>query len=164
MEALANLGIDLWGLVLYITGFGVLLAVMARFVYKPLLSKIDERRNVIARNVNEAEELRKRFQQEIEEERVKQTAYMEDMKAKMAEAQAFAKKSAKELINDADARREKIIADAKKQADAIKNEVIEEAEKEIKQKMLTIVSKVIEDSVPQEVIAKSVEDQIKKLK
>jgi F-type H+-transporting ATPase subunit b len=164
MEALANLGIDLWGVLLYITGFGVLLAVMAKFVYGPLLSKVDERREIIARNVSEAEELRKRFQEEIEEERQKQDAYMAEVRAKMAEAQAFAKQSAKELIADADERRERIITDAKRQAEEIRNEVISEAEAEIKRRMIEVVSKVIESAVPADIVKKSVEDQLNQLK
>lgn len=164
MEALANLGIDLWGLVLYITGFGLLMLVMAKLVYKPLLTKIDERRDIISKNVSEAEELRKRFQEEIEAEREKQDAYMSDMRAKMAEAQAFAKQSAKEMIADADARREKIIGEAKKQAETIKDEIIEEAEKEMKKRMMLIISKVVSEAVPEEVIRSSVDEQITSLK
>lgn len=164
MEALAKLGIDIWGVVLYITGFGVLLAIMARFVYRPLLNKIDERRSVIEGNVNEAEKLRQKFHEETEKQRAEQDQYLQEARAKIKEAQSFARQSAKELIADADARREKIIAEAKNQAESMKDSVVDEAESEIKSKIEAVVLSVLENSVPETAVKKSINDALKELK
>lgn len=160
MEALAKLGLDLQGIILYITGFGVLLAIMARFVYRPLLNKIDERRAVIEGNVNEAEKLRQKFHEETERQRAEQDQYLQEARLKIKEAQAFAKQSAKELIADADARREKIIAEAKTQAESMKDSVIDSAEAEMKAKIEAVVLSVLENSVPETAVKKSINDAL----
>lgn len=156
MDAFAKLGIDLWGIVLYITSFGVLLAVMARFVYKPLLRYLDERRELIRKSIEEAETLRLKFEEEIAKQTAENEEYVAGVRARMAEAQRFVKQSARELIADADARRERILAEAKAQAELMKDQVLDEAEGELKTRMEAVVLSVLEKAVPKEVVRKSV--------
>lgn len=156
MDALAKLGIDLWGVLLYVTGFGVLLLVMARYVYKPLLRYLDERREMIRGSIEEAEGLRAKFEQEVEKQTAENEAYIANVRNKMTEAQRFAKQSARELIADANTRREKLLSEAKAQAEHIKEQVLEEVEGEVRARIETVVLSVLEKAVSKDVVTKSV--------
>lgn len=160
MEQLARLGIDPWGVVLYFAVIGVLLVILAKFLYKPLLKYLDERQALIKNSVEEAEQLRKRFEEEAAQQKAEQESRMADAKAKIAEAQKYAKDSAKEMIADANTRREKMLAEAMKQADAMKESVIEDAQDEIKTRIQNVVLNVLQKSVPQDVVRKSVDESL----
>lgn len=164
MDAFAKLGIDLWGIVLYVTGFGVLLLVMARYVYKPLLRYLDERRELIRSSVEEAETLREKFEEEVAKQNADNEAYIADVRSKMAEAQRFAKQSARELVADANVRRERLLAEAKDQAEELKDQVLGEVEGELKSRMEKVVLSVLEKSVPKEVVRKSVTESLETYK
>ncbi len=160
MEQLAKLGIDPWGVVLYFAVIGVLLLILAKFLYKPLLKYLDERQALIKNSVEEAENLRQRFEEETTKQKTEQNEYIADAKSKIAEAQRFAKESAKELIADANMRREKMLAEATKQAEAVKDGVIEGAQDEIKARIQAVVLNVLQKSVPQDVVRKSVDESL----
>ncbi len=161
MEALQNLGLDLWGIILYLVNFGVILYVLHRWVYKPLLKHIDERREVIRKNVKEAEMLRKNFESEAKKQKAENEAYITDARAKIAEATKFAKRGAKEIIADADERREAMLAEAAEQIESMKSGIVKASESEMKQRIERIVLHVLQNSVPEKAVKQSVDDAVK---
>lgn len=160
MEALAKLGIDPWGIVLYIATYGVLIAVLGRFLYKPLLKYLDERRDIIKSNLQEAEELRGQLTTETAKVKVASEAAMAEAREKINEAQRFAKESAKSLLADADTRREKMLADAATQVAEMKAGLLDDATAEMKTRIERIVLGVIKNAVPKDAIKKSVEESV----
>lgn len=59
MEILAKLGIDWKLLVAQIINFAILLAVLYKFVYKPLLALLEKREKMIAKSVDDAKAIEK---------------------------------------------------------------------------------------------------------
>ena len=88
MEGFSKIGIDWWSVLLYLINYGILLVVLAKFVYPRILKAVDARRQLISENINDANSLRA--------ELVKQTELAEkDRKAllkKLEEETALVKK------------------------------------------------------------------------
>ena len=131
MEILYTLGID-WKLLLaQVVNFGVLAAVLAYFVYKPILKLIDSRRDAVKKSMDdverigrqreEMEEFRKAEMQKIEKEA---NRLMEFAKADVAKAKDEMVAAAKKEADDALARgrqqleteKQRIAADLSKSA------------------------------------------------
>ena len=120
-----------------------------------------ERREQIRKNVNEAEMLRKNFEDVAAKQKEENEAYIAENKAKIAEAQKFAKQGAREIIADADARREAMLAETMAQVEVLKSGVIEGAESEMKDRIKKIVLHVLQNTVPEKAVKQSVEDAVK---
>lgn len=156
MDAFSKLGIDGWGILLYLVNFGIVLFIMHRYLYGPLLAYLDERRATIKRNIEEAEKLRNSFEEEIRKQESEAERKMQEMNTRIAEAKKHAKETAKELIADADARREIMLTEAAKEAEAMKNDALNDAEKEALKRMETVIRHVLQNAVPEKIIQESV--------
>jgi F-type H+-transporting ATPase subunit b len=161
MEALAKLGIDGWGLVLYLVNFSVVLFLMYKYVYTPLLKYIDERRAKIKESVQQAEALRETVEAELQAQKDEQERHLTEQRQKISEAQKFAKQSARELIEQADNEREHLLRAARKQAADMQDGILAEAENEMKKRVQEVILKVLKDDVPERTVKKSVSEAVK---
>ncbi len=163
MEALSQLGIDLWSVLLYLVNFGLILWVLTRYVYKPLMKYVDERRETIKNNVNEAEELRQTFESKMKEQEERLATESAEAQEKLAGAKKFAKQEAKDIIVDAQLQRDSILMDANAQANVIKGGILDEAQAATKARIMAVVQAVLEGGLPEETVKQSVETEWKKL-
>lgn len=163
MDALAQLGIDLWSVLLYLVNFGIILWILARFVYKPLMKFVDTRREMIAKNVSEAEELRETFEAKMKEQEERLTSESAAAQEKLAAAKKFAKQEAKTIITEAQSQRDAIVTDAHAQSQVIMGGILDEAQGATKARILSVVQAVLEGELPESTVKQSVENAWKKL-
>lgn len=158
MEALQKLGIDAWGLVLYLVNFGVLLFVLKKYVFGPLMSFIDKRREEISTNVHAAEKMRA----SIEEERTKEEATREqreaELESRVRSVKQVAREEAKKTLTEAESQREAILSQARVAADKTINSAMDEAQEQMLKRIQQMVMHVLQDEVPE----KTVEESVKK--
>ncbi|NOX62376.1 MAG: F0F1 ATP synthase subunit B [Chloroflexi bacterium] len=126
-----QLGVNGPFLLSQIINFIILLLLLKRFLYPPLMNMLDERKQRIADSLAAAEVARK----EAEEERARLMAQIE---AERAEAQ----KRIAEASAQAERVRADILAEAKREAEELKARAIQEAEAE-KQRILAEAHKQI---------------------
>ena len=108
MDALGNLGIDGYSILLYLVNFGVLLLLLWRFVYRPINKILDERGEKIEKSVKQAEEIELRISAiEAEREQI------------VAEARKQATAIAEKATKEGDQRREEIVAAAKREVERV---------------------------------------------
>jgi len=60
METLSSLGIDLKILLAQLVNFGILIFLLSKFLYKPVLKMLDQRKKKIAESIKKAEEIEKK--------------------------------------------------------------------------------------------------------
>lgn len=161
MDALAKLGIDGWGLLLYLVNFGVLLLLAKRFVYKPLLKVLDERRERIKDDVERAAAMREQLKKERAAEVDERKTRLTELDERIKEAKTVAREEAKKLLTDAEAQRDAILSHASETADATIAGAMQDAEKEILSRVKQVVTHVLEEGIPQEIVEKSVQDSWK---
>lgn len=118
MEFLNSFGFDPILLLAQIVNFLILLWVLKRFLYKPILSMLAHRKQAIEEGLKNAEEAQKRLDNAInEQKRILRQAQME----------------AKKMIEDAKNHAIELINNAQDQAKQAGEKLIEEAENQITQ-------------------------------
>ncbi|MDQ5919615.1 MAG: synthase subunit b [Patescibacteria group bacterium] len=157
MDALQKLGIDGWSIVLYALNTLLLVGILTKLLYKPVLQFLDERRDTIRRNLSEAELLRKSFQEEAQKQKASALEETKRLRAELASLKAEAETEAKTLLEEATARREAMLAEALAQTEAIKARVMQDTEQAIRERIERVVLQVLEKGLPQDVVRASVQ-------
>lgn len=145
MEGLANLGIDFWGLVLYLVNFGLLALILTKFLYKPLLKVLDERSGNIKSNLEEAERLKKDFETEMNKRKAESEEIMKHMRLELEGTKRQSEARAKEVLQQAKKEREQLLAETQTRIDEMKARLVSDVEKELLVNMEQIVVRVIEE-------------------
>lgn len=107
MELFSKLGIDWRMFVAQLVNFGILLFILQRFVYKPLLGMLEKREQMVAKSVEDARAI---------EERLKQ-----------------AESSYAEMINNARKEASQIMQAAEQNAESRRTQVLEKTKEEVRQ-------------------------------
>jgi F-type H+-transporting ATPase subunit b len=119
MEALTKLGIDFKVILAQTINFGILIAILTKLLYRPILKMLDQRRKRIEESLKTAKEI------EVK------SAKMEE---EMSHKRALAKKDAAEIVGDAkvtaEKDREKILISAAEESDRVKKAAREQIELE----------------------------------
>lgn len=158
MDALQRLGIDGWSLVLYLVNYGILFLILGKFVYKPLTKAMDERSAKIRSNLEEAERLKKDFQQEMDRRSKESDDMLKQMQVELSQTRAEAEARAKELIAQAEAKREELITQAYADVAAMKDKIVSEVERDLLGKIERIAAASMRsESVSAKTLSESVE-------
>lgn len=118
MDIFNQFGIQWTLLLAQAVNFLILLYILKRFLYKPVLKMLEERRNKIAQSLKDADEIEKQLAK-TEEDRLKTLEKALD--------------EGKGIINEAKESAEQIIADAHKKAQDDIVDLVEKAEQSIAQ-------------------------------
>lgn len=162
MDILENFGVKPIFLIAQIVNFLILLFILQRFLYKPILKVLEERKKKVAESLKNAEEIEKRLT-EITAEKDKQIKETVKESEKILEG---ATKSANEIIQEA---RSKASVDIKRMFEKSQKEAEAEREKmrqEIKAELAGLVvaglekvtGKVLTEKDQKELVQKSLKD------
>lgn len=165
MEAL---GIEPFYLLAQIVNFAIIFWVLRKFLYKPVLTFLDKRKDEIAQSIDSA----KKMEQEEAKMQEKQEKLVSDAKKEarsiMDEAKKQLEKQKKEVLAKAHEEASEIIAKAKKQAEQElkqNNETIQKMAVELAQSMVVkLVPSVLSDSDHHKLIATHLKDIQKQVK
>jgi len=164
MNALSNLGIDGWNLLLYLINVGLLIFVLGRFLYRPLIKYLDERRETVRKNIEEAEVLKKNFQAELNRQEQKTQELINKLETDVAQARIASEERAKKIITRAENDSEKILGEAVTQAEVIKRQINKEVEQELIMRVQAVVRAVLRSKIPAKFVEESVNDAWNELK
>jgi len=156
MDALAKLGIDGWGLLLYFVNFGILFLVLKKLAYKPIMEMIDERKKRIKDDVEGASALRASLEEKAATEEEERKARLLDLDERIKQAKGTAREEAKRMLSQAEEQRDAVLSSATKAADERIASIINEAEQDILIRVKRVVAHVLEEGVPQEFVEESV--------
>ena len=158
MEGLAKLGLDLKGIVFYMVNFGVVLWVIKKFVFTPLLAWADKRRESISQNLDAAEQIKSTFEKEMVERESEHKKYVENLRAGFEKSEQQAKDQAREIITGAEKERQRILAQAKEETVSLKVQLRQELEEQLLGKVTKIVTTSLRNGVTPETAAVIVEN------
>lgn len=159
----AKIGID-WRLLLtQAINFGILVFILTKFVYRPLLKTIKERQKLAKETVENAEASRKALENvEQETKRIEQAARKKaDGVIKTAEAQANERRKA--LVAKAEEEGGKIVAQARRQAEAERAALFSETRRDMATLVIKAAEKVLEREVTKEDSKKLAERAVEEL-
>lgn len=156
MEKLLTLGIDPMAIVVYLANTGLIILILAKLLYKPVLKILDKRRDIIQNSLDEAKNMQQSFESKItqlEKEKHETEAKLEQQVEKMHK---FAEEKRAELIEEMEEARAGMLKKTQTEIDARKQELIKDVEKEVKTLMARIILEVVENKVPEEIIQESI--------
>lgn len=164
MESLAKLGIDGWGLIVYIVNFGLLWAALAYLVFPRLIKTIDARRKQIEDNLSTAEKLQLELEKTVEKSKAEKIA-LETLQAQ--ERETFERDIATkrtQLMQEAEAKRTALIDEARGLIREEKARLISETEGEMIILMQKVLIKTLGEKVSPDDVKASVEQVWKETK
>lgn len=142
-ELLTKLGIDWKLLIAQIVNFLVLLFVLYKFAYGPIVAMLEKRQKKIEQGLKDAESARKNLEKSEEKQKEILKKARADFKVIVEKARTQAEKSKSEIVAKAKAQSEKILADAKTQIGKEKEKTIAEIKSEIGGLVIAAAEKVI---------------------
>lgn len=144
-QLISTFGIDWRLLLVQSVNFGLLLLVLWRFVYRPVLAMIDERREAIAEGVRKAEAADRRLAEAETEGKQLVGAAARESEAMVAAARARAEEKASGIMRDAEAKAAAALADAATRAEEAKRKALAESEKEITRAAMLAAEKILRE-------------------
>lgn len=125
--------------------FGVLLALLTYFLYKPILRIIDERREAIAESVRKAHAADAQLAQATQEKESIIASAARDAEALAAAARVRADEKAGEIVKGAESRAGGILKDAEARAQEAKRQALKESEREIARAAVLAAEKILRE-------------------
>jgi F-type H+-transporting ATPase subunit b len=147
MELLNNLGINGKLLLAQIINFLVLLFVLYKFAYGPVLKILNERTNKIEKGLKDAEDAQKKLAEISEKEKEVLVNTRKQAQEIIAKAEEVAVKNKEEIIVSAKAQSEKILADSEKKIETEKVLMFQEVKKQVAQLVVAATGKIIDEKI-----------------
>lgn len=145
-QIISVFGID-WKLILVqVVNFGLLLFVLHRFLYKPILAIIDTRREKIERSIKDA----LRAEEELGKAEAERIHILHEARLKGDELIEGAKKSAlgeeHVIIKDAQRKASYLVRDAERRIEREREEMVEKTEREVARMAVLAAEKILRTS------------------
>lgn len=131
MDILDTLGIDWRLLIAQVVNFGILLFVLHRFAYRPILKVLGDRRERIAKALTDAKAVEERSARSEEERRERLAHAEEEANIILAETRQQAEQLRTRMFEDAQAELAAVRLDAATQAKQMKEQALAEARMEL---------------------------------
>ncbi len=154
------LGLDLKLFIAQIVNFSIVIFILWKWAYKPLVEKLNERTHKIEKGLKDAEEANKRREQAEQEfahkiEEAKKEAYsiIEESKKEAEEQKA-------RILQEAKTETDKFVSDAKKRIAEEQKQAVHSAKKEITDMVFVVVEKVLKEMMAGDADKKSIENFI----
>jgi len=160
-ELIHNLGIEWKVLLAQIVNFAVLLFILKKFAYKPILKALNDRRERIEEAIARSKSVDKRM---AEIETLKENILDEARRESgviIKKAEESAERVKESILKEAHSTSEKLLIDTERKIQAEREKIFQQAKKEIADLVYAAVEKSIGDIAGSELKTKMVEDAMK---
>jgi F-type H+-transporting ATPase subunit b len=163
-ELIHNLGIE-WKVILaQIVNFAILLFILKKFAYGPVVRILNERRRKIEEAIERSKSVDEKMAEiEALKEKVLDRARRESEKI-IGKAEQTAKKVQEEILASAHHKSEKFMEETRKKIEAEREKIFQEVKKEIAEVVTLAVEKSVGDLVDRETQEKLVAEALKLVK
>ena len=158
MEALSRLGIDLWSILLYVVNMGVLVWLLAKYLFPKILHFLDERRNQIRQNLEEAEKLKDELSKQNKSMEDEKKLLQSTLQQELTDSRRAMEKKKKEAESEIDDKRSKMMEEIQSAIRDEKNNLIGNTQKDILSMVEKMVNYIVSNQIPVEVVKKSVNE------
>lgn len=148
MEILTQIGIDGKLLLAQAVNFLILLFILHRFAYKPMLSFLEKRTERIEEGLRNAEEAKKRLDEASKGGEKTIAEAREEARKIVAETRESAEKRGKELVAEFERKAERIVEEARERAAEEREKLFREAKGEIADLVIATTEKVLREKLP----------------
>ncbi len=164
MEILQSFGVQPILLVAQIINFLILLFVLRKLLYKPILKMLDERKQRIAESMKQAQEIEERFAKLEEEQKAMLQKARQEADALLTQTKDAAKTLTDQLTSEARQQSEKIIEKAQEAAKREHDQMQKELRGEIVTLAVEVAQKATQEILTPEQKKKLTSDAIQDLR
>jgi F-type H+-transporting ATPase subunit b len=146
-ELITTFHIDWKMIIAQLLNFAIVLFVLYKFAYGPVIKIMNDRTKKIDKGLKDAEETQKKF---IEMTQKEQAVIIEAKKQAheiIAEAEVIATKNREEMMAETKVQTEKILQDAQKKIEAEKSKMFAEVKAEIAELVVAAAGKIIDEKI-----------------
>ena len=143
MEALAKLGIDTKLLIAQVVNFVLLLLILKRYAYKPVLRMLDERSKKIEKGLADAEAAEKKLALSLEEEKKILVSARDEARGIVAASQIAGKKRDADMLEATKQKIDKMIAEADNHLAEEQKKLLREAKAELASVVISATERVL---------------------
>jgi len=164
MDLIEKLGLNGWILAAQVVNFLLLLFILKKFLYKPILDVLKKREDKIAKSLTDADAITERLKTATKEsEEIIATANRKSL-ATIEEANKRVEMLRQQGLEKTREEAKKILVSAKEEIESEKNKLVSEAKKELAGLVMLATKKVVGDSVDEKTNDKIVNKVVSDLK
>ena len=164
MELFDKLGVDWRLLIAQIINFLILLAILYKFVYRKLLSTLEDRRLKIEKGVEDAKKAGAELKSIVEEKEKTLIIAKQEAQKILDETKKIAESEKQKIIIEAKKEKEKIIKETQEELIKEKGKMIELAKDELGELVILATKKTLEKIIDDKKDKQIIEETVKKLK
>ncbi|MBT5346601.1 ATP synthase F0 subunit B [bacterium] len=157
MEGLANLGINIQSLIIYIVNFGILVLVLNRYLFKPLAGFLDKRQNNIKHSLEEANTIQVEFQKKLNEIQEEKVLVEKKLNQELSNLRSFVESKRTEMLKEIEQQRSEMISKAQNEVDEMKMDAFESSRDDLNKFIKIALSKIVSENISEDAINKSFE-------
>jgi len=158
MGVLTTLGIDGWSFFWHTVNFVVLIALLTKFLYTPVISLLDERTRRIEESLAAAEQARAQVAQADAERDELLASARRERQELLLEAQQIAERLKAEARTVAQQEADRIVETARQEAEAERNQAMAELRREVASLAVHAAERIISKSLDDQAHRQLVED------
>ncbi len=163
MKIIEEFGINPVFLLAQIVNFAILLFFLKKFLYKPILKALEERKVKIAKSMKEAEEIEKRLEQtSVTQEKILEKARIEAT-ALVTEAKKESKELSEKLVAETKANIEEMLKKTDERLKLEKDQMMNEVKKDLATLVSVATAKVAQKVMDSPTNNKLVEETIREV-
>lgn len=137
-----------WKLIIaQLVNFAIVLFVLYKFAYGPILKMMNERSDKIEKGLKDAEGAHKKLKEIAEKEKEVLVEARKQAQEIVAKAESVAVKSKEEIIADSKVQAVKILEDAAKKIEQEKNQMLSEVKTQVAELVVAATGKVIDEKM-----------------
>jgi len=160
-ELFSKLGIDWKLLIAQIVNFLVLLFILWKFAYGPILAMLEKRQKKIEKGLADAQEAGRKLEESEEKQKEILKKARTEAKDIVEKAHIQAEKAKSEIASEAKVQAEKIITVAKAEIEQEKQKTMAEIKSEIGSLVVAATEKIVDEKMDEEKDKKMIEEAIK---
>ncbi len=149
-ELIKTFHIDIKLILAQLVNFGIVLFVLKRYAYGPVLKMMQERTDKIEKGMADAESAGKKILEIAEKEKEVLVEARKQAQEIVTKAEEIAKKNKEEIITEAKNQSEKILSDSVKKIEQEKNQMMQEVKGQIAELVIAATGKVIGEKMDSE--------------
>ena len=154
-----NPGLIFWTVITFV----ILLFILKKMAWKPILNSLDERENFIKESVEKAETAKKEAEKILEENKIKLANAEEEAQKLIAQGREYAENLKSQIIEESKAEAKKLIDDASLEIERKNVEAFNNLKDEIAVIAVEAAEKIIRENLDKEKQSKIVNDYIDSL-
>ena len=163
MEALSKLGIDFKVMIAQIINFGILIAVLTKLLYKPILHALDQRRKRIEESLKMATEIETKSAKMEEEMGHKRDLAKKESAEIVGEAKATAEKDRAKILISAAEESDRVKKAAREQIELDRQAMLDETKKRVGKLALLLVTRSLKQDMGEEFYERNINMALKEI-